>query len=108
MLLATIVSTPYKIVLVLHILAAIIGFGSVMLNGVYASEARKRPGPEGSGWAGAWVALARISLSEDQKRGPQEQAQVESERPTARISDVEVECLAESGVGTCFHLPESG
>ena len=53
MLLATIVSTPYKIVLVLHILAAIIGFGSVLLNGVYASEARKRPGPEGGAIADA-------------------------------------------------------
>jgi hypothetical protein len=53
MLSATIVSTPYKIVLVLHILAAIIGFGSVMLNGVYASEARKRPGPEGGAIAEA-------------------------------------------------------
>jgi uncharacterized membrane protein len=53
MLLATIVSTPYKIVLVLHILAAIVGFGSVMLNGVYASEARKRPGAEGGAIAEA-------------------------------------------------------
>jgi hypothetical protein len=53
MLVATIVSTPYKIVLVLHILAAIVGFGSVMLNGVYASEARRRPGPEGGAIAEA-------------------------------------------------------
>ena len=53
MLLATTASTAYKIVLVLHILAAILGFGSVMLNGVYASEVRKRPGPEGAAIADA-------------------------------------------------------
>jgi uncharacterized membrane protein len=53
MLLATIAGTPYKIVLVLHILAAILGFGSVMLNGVYASEVRRRPGPEGAAIADA-------------------------------------------------------
>jgi uncharacterized membrane protein len=53
MLLATTASTAYKIVLVLHILATILGFGSVMLNGVYASEIRKRPGPEGSAIADA-------------------------------------------------------
>ena len=53
MLLATTASTAYKIVLVLHILAAILGFGSVMLNGVYASEVRRRPGPEGAAIADA-------------------------------------------------------
>lgn len=53
MLFGTVVSTPYKIVLVLHVLAAIVGFGSVMLNGVYGSEARKRLGPEGGAIADA-------------------------------------------------------
>jgi uncharacterized membrane protein len=53
MLLATMASTAYKIVLVLHILAAILGFGSVMLNRIYASEVRKRPGPEGAAIADA-------------------------------------------------------
>jgi len=53
MLLATIASTPYKIVLVLHILAAIVGFGSVMLNGVYGAEVRKRGGAEGAAIADA-------------------------------------------------------
>jgi uncharacterized membrane protein len=51
--LATITATAYKIVLVLHILAAIVGFGSVMLNGVYASEVKRRPGPEGAAIADA-------------------------------------------------------
>ena len=37
----------YRTVLVLHILCAIVGFGSVMLNAVYGAESKKRPGPEG-------------------------------------------------------------
>ena len=37
----------YKTLLVLHILVAIIGLGAVMLNGLYAAQAQKRPGPPG-------------------------------------------------------------
>jgi hypothetical protein len=37
----------YKTVLILHILAAIVGFGAVFLNGLYANDARRRPGREG-------------------------------------------------------------
>jgi len=37
----------YKLLLVLHILAAIIGFGSVFLAGVFASKAQARGGREG-------------------------------------------------------------
>jgi hypothetical protein len=37
----------YKTLLVLHILTAIIGLGAVMLNGIYAAQAQKRPGPAG-------------------------------------------------------------
>lgn len=40
-------SFAYNLVLLLHILSAIIGFGGVMLNGVYAGQARKRPPAEG-------------------------------------------------------------
>lgn len=40
-------STGYDTVLVLHILAAIVGFGTVFLNGVRGAEAKKRPGPGG-------------------------------------------------------------
>ena len=39
--------TGYDAVLVLHILSAIVGFGAVMLNGVYAAQARQRS-PEGA------------------------------------------------------------
>jgi uncharacterized membrane protein len=40
-------STGYKIVLLLHILCAIVGFGTVLLNGLYGREAKRRPGPGG-------------------------------------------------------------
>lgn len=46
-MLAAFGSDVYKIVLVLHILCAIIGFGAVMLNGIYAAQARARRGSEG-------------------------------------------------------------
>jgi uncharacterized membrane protein len=39
-------SDIYKIVLVAHILVAIIGFGAVFLNGVYANEMKRRKGPD--------------------------------------------------------------
>src|SRR3954462_10301390 len=47
MVLAVVGSGVYKTFLYLHILTAIVGFGAVMLNAVYAAESRKRPGPEG-------------------------------------------------------------
>ncbi|MDQ1479799.1 MAG: hypothetical protein QOI44_660 [Actinomycetota bacterium] len=37
----------FKVILVLHILSAIVGIGGVMLNGLYAAQAMKRPGPAG-------------------------------------------------------------
>src|SRR5262249_45960470 len=37
----------YKFLLLLHILSIIVGIGAVMLNGVYAAQAQKRPGPAG-------------------------------------------------------------
>jgi uncharacterized membrane protein len=37
----------YKLVLVLHILTAIIGFGAVFLNGIYGQQAKGRRGSEG-------------------------------------------------------------
>jgi uncharacterized membrane protein len=40
-------SDAYKLVLVLHILCAIIGFGAVFLNGIYGYQAGQRKGPEG-------------------------------------------------------------
>jgi uncharacterized membrane protein len=37
----------YKFLLVCHILAAIFGFGAVVLNGIYGAESKKRQGAEG-------------------------------------------------------------
>src|SRR5437588_12740880 len=53
MLLGTVSSNAYRIVLALHIIAAVVGFGSVLLNGVYASKAMARRGPEGAAIAQA-------------------------------------------------------
>ena len=48
----------YKVVLLLHILTAIVGFGGVILNGVYAAEGKKRPGPGGMAIAEANFAVS--------------------------------------------------
>ena len=44
---AAVSDTAYDIVLVLHILCAIIGFGAVMLNGIYGQQVKARQGREG-------------------------------------------------------------
>ena len=46
----------YNLVLVLHILAVIIGFGGMFIAGFYGNEAGKRAGPEG-------LALAETTLA---------------------------------------------
>ena len=46
-MLATYGDDAYKIVLVLHILCAIIGFGAVFLNALYGQQAKSRKGAEG-------------------------------------------------------------
>jgi uncharacterized membrane protein len=47
----------YKILLLLHIVTVVVGFGSVALNGVYAARAKKAGGREGVAVAEAntWV-----------------------------------------------------
>ena len=52
-------SFAYKLVLLLHILSAIIGFGGVLLNGLYASRAKKRPPAEALAVVedNAWVSM---------------------------------------------------
>lgn len=40
-------SDLYLVVLLLHILTSIVGFGGVLLNGLYAMQAQRRPGPAG-------------------------------------------------------------
>lgn len=52
----------FRIFLLLHILAAIVGFGSVFLNGVYAAQAKAIRGPEG-------LAIAKANLHVSEKWG---------------------------------------
>lgn len=40
-------STVYKLLFVLHMVSVIVGFGAVMLNGLYGAEAEKRKGVGG-------------------------------------------------------------
>jgi hypothetical protein len=54
-------STAYKIVFMLHILSIIVGFGGVMLNGIYGSEAKKRKGPEGAAVGAANLHVTEIA-----------------------------------------------
>jgi hypothetical protein len=65
-LLATIVELGgndalYGILLLLHILCAILGFGPLMLNGLYGAEAKKRPGPGGAAIGQANFAVSMVA-----------------------------------------------
>jgi uncharacterized membrane protein len=51
----------YKLVLVLHILSAIIGFGAVLLNGIYGQQSRSRRGTEGLAITQANFLVSRIA-----------------------------------------------
>jgi hypothetical protein len=50
----------YRIVLILHILCAIIGFGAVFLNGLYGAQAKARRGAEGLAILEANVKVSKI------------------------------------------------
>jgi hypothetical protein len=54
-------STAYKIDFMLHILSIIIGFGGVMLNGIYGAEAKKRKGPTGAAIGEANLTVTKIA-----------------------------------------------
>jgi uncharacterized membrane protein len=54
--------TGYRIVLVLHIACAIVGFGAVMLNGFYAAQVRTRRGAEGLAIAEANHRSSKIAM----------------------------------------------
>ena len=55
------ISGYYNVLLVLHILSAIVGLGAVMLNGLYAAQAQKRPGPAGRAVSEANYAVTHIA-----------------------------------------------
>lgn len=52
----------YKLVLVLHILTAIVGFGAVLLNGIYGQQARSRKGTEGLAISQANFLVSKIGM----------------------------------------------
>lgn len=54
-------SGVYKLLVTLHILTAIVGFGAVFLNGLYAQQAKARTGPEGLAIMQANVLVSRIA-----------------------------------------------
>jgi uncharacterized membrane protein len=53
-------SDTFDIVLVLHILCAIVGFGAVFLNGLYGQQAKSRKGAEGLAIAEANELVSRV------------------------------------------------
>lgn len=62
MLLARVDDTPYRVVLLLHILTAIVGFGAVFLNALYGRAAERRKGVEG-------LAIAETNFDVSQMAG---------------------------------------
>jgi hypothetical protein len=54
-------STAYKLVFMLHIISIIVGFGGVILNGIYGAEAKKRKGAEGAAIAAANLHVTEIA-----------------------------------------------
>lgn len=59
-MLATYGSDAYKIVLTLHILCAIVGFGAVFLNGLYGQQAKSRKGAEGLAISEANLLVSKV------------------------------------------------
>lgn len=59
-MLATYGNDAYKLVLVLHILCAIIGFGTVFFNGIYGAQAKARRGTEALAISQANMLVSRI------------------------------------------------
>lgn len=53
-------SDIYKVVLTLHILCAIVGFGAVVLNAIYGQQAKSHKGPEGLAIAQANFLVSKI------------------------------------------------
>jgi uncharacterized membrane protein len=59
--LAAIDSDAYKIVLILHITAVVVGIGAVFLNALYGAQAKARRGPEGLAIAEANLRVSTIA-----------------------------------------------
>jgi uncharacterized membrane protein len=54
-------SMAYKLVFMLHIISIIVGFGGVILNGIYGAEAKKRKGAEGAAIGAANLHVTEIA-----------------------------------------------
>ncbi|MDP9442214.1 MAG: DUF2269 family protein [Actinomycetota bacterium] len=54
-------STLYNLVLVLHLVAVVVGFGTVFLNGAYGAQAKRRPGPGGLAIGEATYAVTKTA-----------------------------------------------
>jgi hypothetical protein len=52
--------TLYGVLLLLHIVCSIAGFGAVVLNGLYGAESAKRPGPGGLAIGQANLAVSKV------------------------------------------------
>jgi uncharacterized membrane protein len=61
MLAVNVESGAYKFVLLLHILSVVVGIGAVMLNGLYAAQAQKRPGAPGRAVSEANFAVSDVA-----------------------------------------------
>ncbi|MGH9033843.1 MAG: DUF2269 family protein [Acidimicrobiia bacterium] len=61
MILAAVGDDSYDLVLLLHILTAIIGFGAVFLNAIYGAQVRARRGSEGLAILQANFLVAKIA-----------------------------------------------
>jgi uncharacterized membrane protein len=59
--LAAYLDGPYKLILLLHILAAIVGFGATFLNAIYGTQVRGRRGAEGLAIAQANYLVSSIA-----------------------------------------------
>ena len=54
-------STLYNLVLVLHLVAVVVGFGTVFLNGAYGAEAKRRGGAGGLAIGEANFAVSKMA-----------------------------------------------
>src|SRR3954471_5149227 len=60
MVIATLRDGFYDFMLLLHLVAVVVGFGGVLLNGLYGAQAKQRPGPGGLAITEAnyWVSVS--------------------------------------------------
>jgi uncharacterized membrane protein len=54
-------TTAYRLVFMLHIISIVVGFGGVMLNGIYGAEAKKRQGAAGAAIGEANLAVSKVA-----------------------------------------------